>query len=225
MYNDNQGQHRCSRYSQSSQNIDNNHLSVLKALENYSTKQALTQSTLNSLQEYDRSDREATIPWLDQVELVGERTGLDPLEAGISKLKGLALANISTIHKKEGLSWHKFRQHLIERYLNAPYVPDAMFVYSKVSQWEDESTTQYLVRAKVLLERIHQTYKLSEISGNGMDNLLLICGLPEHHIRKQDVKEQESWHMMEDVFKSINCITMMEERSQAYHQPEYDSMS
>ena len=92
------------------QNIDNNNVSVLNALENYSTKQVLTQSLLNALQEYDRSDREATIPWLDQVELVVERTGIDPLEVGISKLKGLALADISTFHKEEGLSWHKFRQ-------------------------------------------------------------------------------------------------------------------
>ena len=30
---------------------------------------------------------------------------------------------------------------------------------------------------------------------------------------------------MEDVFKSINCITMMKERSRTYHQPEYDSVS
>ena len=44
--------------------------------------------------------------WLDQVELVEERTGLDPLEVGVSKLKGLAPGDISTICKEEGLSWH-----------------------------------------------------------------------------------------------------------------------
>ena len=58
-----------------------------------------------------------------------------------------------------------------------------------------------------------------------MDNLLLICSLWEHHIRKWVTKEQDSWHTMEDVLKSINPITMMEERSKAYHQPEYDSVS
>ena len=47
-------------------------LNVIKALENYSTKQALTQSMLNALQEYIGSDREATVPWLDQVELIAE---------------------------------------------------------------------------------------------------------------------------------------------------------
>ena len=68
-------------------NIDNNStLVVLNALENFSAKQALAQSTLNSIQRFDGSDREATIPWSDQVELVAERTGINPLEVGISKL-------------------------------------------------------------------------------------------------------------------------------------------
>ena len=58
-----------------------------------------------------------------------------------------------------------------------------------------------------------------------MGNLSLICGLWEHHTRKQVAKEQESWHTVEAVFKSINRVTMMEERSKAYHQPEYDSVS
>ena len=31
------------------------------------------------------------LSWLDQVEVVAKRTGFDPLEVGISKLKGLAL--------------------------------------------------------------------------------------------------------------------------------------
>ena len=40
---------------------------------------------------------EATISRLDQVELITENTGIEPLEIAISKLTGLALANISTI--------------------------------------------------------------------------------------------------------------------------------
>ena len=78
---------------------------------------------------------------------------------------------------------------------------------------------------KVLLESIHRTSKLSEISGYGMDNLLLINGLWEHYIRKQVTKEQESSCTMENVFKRISHVTMLEERSKAYHQPEYDSGS
>ena len=36
-----------------------------------------------------------------------------------------------------------------------------------------------------------------------MDYLSLICSLQEHLIRKWVAKEQETWHTMEDVFKSI----------------------
>ena len=98
----------------------------------------------------------------------------DPLEVGISKLKGLVLGDISTMHKEEGLSLHKFRQHLIEQYSNVPYVPDAMFNYSKIPQQDNELTAQYLVRARVLLEYIHHMSKLADISGFGMDNLSLV---------------------------------------------------
>ena len=49
------------------------------------------------------------MPWLDQVELVAIRTGIDPLEVGISKLEWLALGDVNTIHKEQGLMWHTFR--------------------------------------------------------------------------------------------------------------------
>ena len=111
----------------------------------------MTPSTLNALQEYNGSNIEATTPWLDQVELIAENTGIDPLEIAISKLKGPALADISTVHK-DSLSWHKLRQCLIEQYSNVLHVPYAVFAYSKISQRDDGSTMRYLVRAKVLFE-------------------------------------------------------------------------
>ena len=98
----------------------------------------------------------------------------DLLEVGISKLKGLALGDISTIHKEEGLSWHKFRQCLIEQYSNFPYARDAMFAYSKIPQQENQSTAQYLVRARALLKHIHHMSKVADISGFDMENLTLV---------------------------------------------------
>ena len=155
---------------------------VLNALETFSAKQALVQSTLNAILEFDGYNRESTISWLDKVELVTERTGFDPLEVGISKLKGLALGDLSTIHKEEDLLWHKFRQPLIQQNLNVPYASDAMFTYSKISQQDDESTAWYQLRAKVLLECIHCSSKLSDTSGFGLDNLSLVLGLRELHM-------------------------------------------
>ena len=40
--------------------------------------QSLTQAALQSMQEFDANDKAATIPRLDQVKLVAERTGISP---------------------------------------------------------------------------------------------------------------------------------------------------
>ena len=37
--------------------------------------------------------------------MVAEKTGVGPLEVGISKLKGLALDDINAIHKEGHLTW------------------------------------------------------------------------------------------------------------------------
>ena len=96
--------------------------------------------------------------------MVAESNGIDPLEVGISKLKGLALGDITTIHKEGHLTWYSFRQWLIEHYSNMPYTLDAMYMYSNLSQGDEEPTTQYLSRAKVLLEHIHHTTKFVKYS-------------------------------------------------------------
>ena len=91
--------------------------------------QQLAQAALRSIQEFHGNDKVATIPWLDHIELVAEKTGNDPVEVGISTLKGLALCDINTIRKEEGLTWHKFRQILMVNYSNIPYVSDTIVAY------------------------------------------------------------------------------------------------
>ena len=55
---------------------------------------------LGFIPDFDGKDKTATIPWLDHVEQVAERTGNDLVEVGMSKLKGLTLDNISTVRKR-----------------------------------------------------------------------------------------------------------------------------
>ena len=114
------------RYSHASPNTNSDSTSIMmNALEKFITKisvQPLAQAALGSIQEFNGNNKAATIPWLDQFELGTERTGNDPVEVGISKLKELALGDINTIRKEEGLTWHKLRQILIENYSNIPYV-------------------------------------------------------------------------------------------------------
>ena len=180
--------------------------------------------TLNFIKEYDGTNKDAMILWLDHIEMVGEETGIDSLEVGISKLKEVALGDINAIHKEGHLTWYTFRQRLIELYLNVPYVLDAMFVYSHLSQGDEESTTHYLSRAKVLLECIHHTTKLSSIPGVCWDNLYLVRGLKALHIRRRVANEQDSWRMMEDVFDTISCIARTEDRDKIYSEPNFKSV-
>ena len=46
---------------------------------------------MNSIQGFDGTNWEATIPWLDHVEGVAKKMGFYPLEIGMNKLKGMAL--------------------------------------------------------------------------------------------------------------------------------------
>ena len=67
-----------------------------------------------------------------------------------------------------------------------------MVAYSHLTKQDDESTSQYLIKAKVLLKHINHTFKLSQITGKGLNNLALVWGLRDSHIRWRVTKEQES---------------------------------
>ena len=127
--------------------------------------------------------------------------------------------------KKGSLACYSFRQRLIEHYSNVPYMSDAVFACSHLSQGNEEPAAQYLVRAKVLQECIHHTTKLWSIPGASWDNLYLIRGLKAPHIRRRVAKEPDSWKTMEDVVNTINCITRTEERNKVYSVPNFKSMS
>ena len=67
---------------------------MVNALDSYSSRQVLMQMVTNSIQEFDSMNWEATIPWLDHVKGVAKKMGFNPLEIGMSKLKGMALCDI-----------------------------------------------------------------------------------------------------------------------------------
>ena len=118
-------QRRFSNSAYSNTNVNNPNF--LHVLDSYSSKQALTQITINSIQEHNETNKDATNLWSDHIEMAAVKTGIDPLEVGISKLKGLALGDINAIHKEGHITWYSFRQMLIEHYPNVPYASDAMF--------------------------------------------------------------------------------------------------
>ena len=91
---------------------------MFSAIENFTANftakmsgQPLDHAALRSIQEFDGNDKAATMPWLDQVELVGEKQVMPPVKVSISKLKGLALSNINKIRKEEGLTCINLSKH------------------------------------------------------------------------------------------------------------------
>ena len=100
-----------------------------------------------------------------------------------------------------------------------------MVAYNNLMQQDNESMSQYLIRAKVLLECINHTYKLSQISSRGLNNIALICRLRDIQIRWTVTKEEESWTTMEDLYRNINRITKINTCTKAYHESRYNSIS
>ena len=84
---------------------------------------------------------------------------------------------MNTIRKEEVLMWPKFRQVLIENCSNIPYVSDAILACSNITEQDDESISQDLIRAELLLECINHDSELSQISSKGLNSLALLQGL------------------------------------------------
>ena len=60
---------------------------IIKALEGYSSWQILMQMAMSLIQEFDGTNCEATILWLDHIEAIAKKTDFDPLEIGMSKVQ------------------------------------------------------------------------------------------------------------------------------------------
>ena len=92
----------------------------------------------------------------------------------MSKLKGMALCDINAASKEDTLLYFQFHQLLTEHYLNALYASDTLNAHAHLMQGENESITQYLKRAKVLLGHIHHNSKMCDIPGISNDKLYLV---------------------------------------------------
>ena len=156
-------------------------INLIGALEGYSSWQVLMQTAMNSIQEFNGTNREATIPWLDHVKAIAKKTGFNPLEVSVNRLKGTTLCNVNTISKEGNFSYFWFHQLLIEHYSNIPYASDTLNAYAHLMQGENEMVTQYVARVKVCLEHINHTSKSFDIPGRGYDNLYLVWGLCSPH--------------------------------------------
>ena len=152
----------------------NSGVNIVNVLDSYSSRQVLMQTAMNSIQEFNSTNQEATIPWLDHIKGVTKKMGFNPLEIAMSTLKDTSLHDINAAGKEDTLSYFWFCQLLIEHYSNILYPLDALNAYAHLMQGENESIAQYLTRAKVLLEHIHHNSKMCNIPGISYDKLYFV---------------------------------------------------
>ena len=181
--------------------------------------QPLTTSALSAIKLFDGTDKSNTMSWLDQVEVVRERSNQTPLEVGMAKLKG---APLQDMHKTCDLTWPWLTKLLIENYSDSPYISDMMVTYNKISQAENESVSQYLMHAKDYLECINHIGRKSSMDGSGLNHISLAQGLSNSYVRRRASKGTENWRTMADAFDSITKIAKMAGKTKAYNEPRYE---
>ena len=152
-----------------------------------------------------------------------KKMGFNPMEIGMSKLKGMALCNINGATKEGTLSYLQFCQLLIEYYSNILYMSDTLNAYAHLVQGESKLITKYLTRAKALLEHIHHSSKICNIPGISYDKLYLVWGLHSPHIWQRVASEQDIWYSMEDIFQTIEHVTRSVEWNRAFLNPNLET--
>ena len=80
-----------------------------KLTENFARMQSqpLMTSALSAIDWFAGTDKSNTMSWLDQLEVVAERSNQSPLEVGMAKLKGAPLCNTHRVHD---LTWPQLRK-------------------------------------------------------------------------------------------------------------------
>ena len=182
------------------------------------------QMVMNSIQEFDGTNQEATNLWMDHIEGVTWKKGFDPLEIGMSTLKGTVLCSVNAASKEGTLLYFWFCQLLIEHHLNIMYASDTLNTYANLMQGENELITQYLTRAKVLLKHIHHNSKMCDIPGISYDKLYLVQGLHSPHVWWRVASEQDTWCSMEEVFQTTEHVTRSEEQNRAFFNPNLETL-
>ena len=91
--------------------------------------------------------------------------------------------------------------------MNIPYALDTLNAYAHLTQGENKSITQYLTRAKVLLQHIYHNPKMFDISGIGYDILYLVRGLHSPHVQRSIASKQDTCRLMQDILQTIDHVT------------------
>ena len=124
--------------------------------------QALQQSTLNSIKNFDGNNKSEFTSWEQSVENAVKLCNMDTLTIALSNLQGPPLKSAHFLESKEvssgkQLKWHSLKKHLTTNYSEIPYNTHATNAYNNLHQGSDESTSAYLHRVQDILKHVHNT--------------------------------------------------------------------
>ena len=186
------------------------------------SKTPLQQAALDAISSFDGNNKADTTSWPEQVELLAKRGKESAVEIAMAKLKGNPLRIISTLKKETCLiMWDALKNTLLKTYSDVPYRSNAMAKYFAVRQGEDDSCTQYLIRARDLLERGHSTRKLKLINAESF-HIPLLKGLWDRWVGDRASKQLDKWTTMDEVFSLITFYVNQSNKTKIYNEPEYE---
>ena len=100
------------------------------------------------------------------------------------------------------LSWIILKQHLTAIYSEIPYDTHAINAYDTLQQGVEESTEAYLHRVQDILEHIHHTNKMSEITAIGTNHNKILKGLKDKTLHSKLAESKaKKWNNMAQVIR------------------------
>ena len=120
-------------------------------------------------------------------------------------------------------SWNTPKQHLTANYSEIPYGTHAINVYDTLQQGPDEPAEAYLHRTQDILEHIHHTNNMSEITAIGTDHAQILTSLKDKKLcSKLAESKAKKWSNMAKVLQDVAEMAITFKRSRGYSLPSFE---
>ena len=190
--------------------------------------QALQQATLNLINTFDGTKKTEFVTWAQSIENAARICNLDAINITLSKLQGDPLKSaiylegkVTSTGKKP--SWITLKQHLTANYSEIPYDTHGINAYNTLQQGADKSTEAYLHRAQDILECIHHTNNMPEITAIGTNHTKILIDLKDKKLgSKLSESKVKKWNNMAQVLQDVAEMAVSFERSRGYSLPSFE---
>ena len=190
--------------------------------------QPLQQATLNSINTFDGTKKAEFTTWAQSIENVMRIYNLYAINITLCKLQGAPMKSAIYLEDKEKsirkkLSWITLKQHLMTNYSYIPYDTHVIHVYGTLQQGADEPPEAYLHRAQDILEHIHHTNNMSEITAIGTNHAKILTGGKDKKLQsKLAESKMKTWNNMAQVLQDVAEMAVSFKRCRGYSLPSFE---